>query len=158
MAPIREIVRAITELARKNFESEGELMPVSFFLAADGKAFVMPAGRMNKDELRVCQERMIERLSAVAFVHVTEAWIVRSDPNALFEDLSGPLAEHPKREEIIQATFETRDGESGCFEIPIQRDSVGHATLGPTEEVEATLTGRMTGYFPRTRNVNPTQA
>jgi hypothetical protein len=146
----RDFALGIIEQARRYFEADGELLPVSFVVTSDD-VFVCPLVGCDKEALRTLQQKAIDRLAAVAHVHVTEAWVIREDPTAPYEDFSAPFAEHPRRREIIHVALETREGETCLWEIPILRDADGRATLGETRELDETVSGRMTGYFPATR-------
>lgn len=104
----RDLTRAILESARKNFEDDGRLLPMAFYLPAQGKPVIVTFDRIDDETKPRCWDLIRQfRETHPVVLFLTEAWMVRAKDKKPLDFLNPDGTckimprDHPDREENV---------------------------------------------------------
>jgi hypothetical protein len=162
-------VHEMLEIARGNFEKDGELTPVAFFLMTrhpeTKKDFPEPQIAIvaigdglapgRKEQLSEFLHMFAERSNAIGYLMATEAWGVEgdaADKKFMREYREGDIEKRADRTEMIWCSFEHRGFEgTRTWRGMITRDAANKPTLSTFLELPrgGRVEGRFSGVLPR---------
>jgi hypothetical protein len=144
-AELQAVIDHIIEQTRKNYEEEGELMPM-FFLCK-GKEITCCAAPFQNDQEKAyalnAVKQMARRMKADWCFHVTEAWMLKQDKKD-GELYKGRVSEHPDKVEVVMFSLQVRGGEKLTAIAETTLLSSGKKTFGEVKLEKSDMQGRFT--------------
>lgn len=154
MSEIRDkylwLVEKIHRDVQTNFNNDGHLVPVVFFITFKGKMGVMPARYTNAEEKELfinAVRHISTKEKAIGVIMATETWCSHGEDATKWYMEHGSLTDFPDRTEAIMIQEEYLDGNyNTLMDIVRKKGKKPTLKVRETEEVP-NIAGRMTNLL-----------